>query len=70
MLGRPAMNVVVYRDPGPSEGPESTDPAGRSDLDAYPRPSLAVDVAVMSVVPAALVVETDICTAEPTAPPA
>jgi len=49
----PSADTSPPGDPGPSEGPESTDPAGRSDLDAYPRPSLAVDVAVMSVVPAA-----------------
>ena len=49
----PSADTSPPGDPGPSEGPKSTDPAGRSDLDAYPRPSLAVDVAVMSVVPAA-----------------
>lgn len=46
-------------DPGLSDRPEPTDYSGQADLGAYPRPSLAVDVAVMSVVPAAWTVAPD-----------
>jgi len=46
-------------DPGLSDRPEPTDHSGQAHLDAYPRPSLAVDVAIMSVVPAAWTVAPD-----------